>query len=75
MMVVLHTGTTDNWFDCRRLFSECEKRPASDESAFEVARSEPSHPKFKALESGYGLGEAVTKGIQSIQGRSGREAF
>jgi len=51
------------------------QRPAGDESACEAARSEPTHPKFKALESGNALGEGLTKGIRPIQDVPDRVAF
>ena len=73
--LVLHLGTTDNWFDCGWPLWGREERPAGDESACEVARSEPNRPKFKALESGNALGNGLTKGIRSIQGGAGRVAF
>ena len=73
---VLHTGTTDNWFDCGRPLQGGEERPAGEESACEVSRCEPNRPIFKALESGYALGcVGHTKGIPSIQGGVGRVAF
>ena len=72
---VLHTGTTDNWFDRRWWLWGHEEHSAGEESASAVARSEPNRPKIKALESGCARGDVVTKGIQSIQGVPDRVAF
>ena len=74
-MGVLHTGTTDNWFDRRWWLWGHEEHSAGEESASAVARSEPNRPKIKALESGCARGDVVTKGIQSIQGVPDRVAF